>query len=251
MVTGQRNAAKKSTSAAAELPRRKRQGAPEGKRQRKGDKAWILIVDDHEVLRDGMRLMIEHQPDLAVCGEASDETTAIRQFRSLRPDLVVVDLSLRAGNGIELIKRIKAIEPGARVVVYSMHDERIYAERALRAGAMAYVTKQKPAHDMLKAIRRVLAGKMHFSDEMMQRLLERAAGQESLTPSTPVESLSDRELEVFEMIGRGLTTKAIAEQLHLSPRTVDTYRERLKNKLGLANAAELHHRAAQWAIKGA
>jgi DNA-binding NarL/FixJ family response regulator len=247
MVIGQRSMEEKST---ASEPRRRKPRAAEGRGRRKGGKAWILIVDDHELLRDGMRLMIEHQSDLAVCGEASDETTAIRQFRRLRPDLVVVDVSLRAGDGLDLIKRIRAIDPVARVVVYSTHDERIYAERALRAGAMGYVTKQKPAHDMLAAIRRVLNGKMHFSDEMVQRLLERAAGQESLTLSTPVESLSDRELEVFELIGRGLTTKAIAEQLHLSPRTVDTYRERLKNKLGLANAAELHHRAAQWAIKG-
>jgi DNA-binding NarL/FixJ family response regulator len=131
-----------------------------------------------------------------------------------------------------------------------MHDERVYGERVLRAGAMGFVSKQQPVQNVLVAIRHVLAGKMHFSDEMMQRLLERAASSDPIAPVSPVESLSDRELEVFEMIGRGLTTRAVADRLHLSPRTIDTYRERLKIKLALANSAELHYRAVQWVIKG-
>jgi DNA-binding NarL/FixJ family response regulator len=214
------------------------------------DRARILLVDDHEMLRQGLRLFIEHQRDLTVCGEAGDEATAVRQFRETRPDLLIVDLSLAKGEGIELIKRIKLIDPEARMLVYSMHDERVYGERVLRAGAMGYVSKQQPVQNMLQAIRHVLSGKMHFGDDMMQRLLERAASSEPMAPVSPVENLSDRELEVFEMIGRGLTTRAIADRLHLSPRTIDTYRERLKIKLALANSAELHYRAVQWVLKG-
>jgi DNA-binding NarL/FixJ family response regulator len=213
-------------------------------------RAKILLVDDHEVLRQGMRLLIEHQRDLQVCGEAADEASAIKQFRNARPDLLIIDLSLKEGDGIELIKRIKLIDTEARMLVYSMHDERVYGERALRAGAKGYVSKQQPVRAVLLAIRRVLSGTMHFSGELTQRLLERAAASEPMTPASPVENLSDRELEVFEMIGRGLTTRSIAARLHLSPRTIDTYRERLKIKLALANAAELHYRAMQWVLKG-
>jgi DNA-binding NarL/FixJ family response regulator len=215
-----------------------------------GPKARILIVDDHEMLRQGMRLLLEQQRDLEVCAEAADETAAMRQYRLLRPDVVIVDISLKTGNGIDLIKRIKAVDSAARIVVYSMHDEQVYAERALRAGAMGYVTKEKPAQAILHGIRDVLKGKLHFSDELTQRVLERVAANEPVAQASAVDNLSDRELEVFEMIGRGLTTRAIADRLHLSPRTVDTYRERLKIKLVLANAAELHYRAIQWVLKG-
>jgi DNA-binding NarL/FixJ family response regulator len=225
---------------------------PAARRQNRLDeaRAKILLVDDHEVLRQGMRLLIEHQGDLQVCGEAADEASALKHYRSVRPDLLIVDLSLKEGDGIELIKRIKLLDPDARMLVFSMHDERVYGERALRAGAKGYVSKQQPVRAVLQAIRRVLAGSMHFSGELTQRLLERAAASEPMNQSSPVENLSDRELEVFEMIGRGLTTRSIAARLHLSPRTVDTYRERLKIKLALANSAELHYRAVQWVLKG-
>jgi DNA-binding NarL/FixJ family response regulator len=213
-------------------------------------KARMLIVDDHEILRQGMRLMLEQQRDLEVCAEAADEAAAMRHYRQLQPDLVIVDISLKTGNGIDLIKRIKAVDSNARILVYSMHDEQVYAERALRAGAMGYVTKQKPATAILHGIRDVLRGKLHFSEELTQRVLERVAANEPISQASAVDNLSDRELEVFEMIGRGLTTRAIADRLHLSPRTVDTYRERLKIKLVLANAAELHYRAIQWVLKG-
>jgi DNA-binding NarL/FixJ family response regulator len=213
-------------------------------------RARVLIVDDHEMLRHGIRLMLGQQKDLEVCAEASDEASAIRQYRSLTPDLVIVDVSLRSGNGIDLIKRLKTVDANARILVYSMHDEQVYAERALRAGAMGYVTKQNPARAILQGIRDILRGKLHFSEELTQRVLERVAANEPISQSSAIDNLSDRELEVFEMIGRGLTTRAIADRLHLSPRTVDTYRERLKIKLVLANAAELHFRAVQWVLKG-
>jgi DNA-binding NarL/FixJ family response regulator len=213
-------------------------------------RARILIVDDHEMLRHGIRLMLGQQSDLEVCAEAADESSAIRQYRSVAPDLVIVDISLKSGNGIDLIKRLKTVDANARILVYSIHDEQVYAERALRAGAMGYVTKQKPARVILQGIRDVFRGKLHFSDELTQRVLERVAANEPISQTSAVDNLSDRELEVFEMIGRGLTTRAIADRLHLSPRTVDTYRERLKIKLVLANAAELHYRAIQWVLKG-
>jgi DNA-binding NarL/FixJ family response regulator len=229
--------------------RRKKASEREQKSTETG-RAKILLVDDHEMLRQGMRLLIEHQRDLRVCGEAEDEVSAIKQFRKARPDLTIVDLSLKEGDGIELIKRIRLIDAEARMLVYSMHDERVYGERVLRAGAKGYVSKQQPVRAVLQAIRHVLSGSMHFSGELTQRLLERAAS-ETIISASPVENLSDRELEVFGMIGRGLTTRSIAARLHLSPRTVDTYRERLKIKLSLANSAELHYRAVQWVLKGA
>jgi DNA-binding NarL/FixJ family response regulator len=228
----------------------RKKGSERQQSRTNADRAKVLLVDDHEMLRQGMRLLIEHQHDLQVCGEAEDEATALKHFRSARPDLMIVDLSLKEGDGIELIKRIKLIDPAARILVFSMHDERVYGERALRAGAKGYVSKQQPVRAVLQAIRRVLSGSLHFSEEMTQRLLERAADSESVATASPVDNLSDRELEVFEMIGRGLTTRSIAARLHLSPRTVDTYRERLKIKLALANSAELHYRAMQWVLKG-
>jgi DNA-binding NarL/FixJ family response regulator len=213
-------------------------------------KTRIMIVDDHQVLRDGMRLMIEQQRDLEVCSDAEDELQALAHYRKSRPNLVIVDISLKSGNGIDLIKRIKALDASARIIVYSMHDEQVYAERVLRAGGMGYVTKQKPAESLLEAIRCVLDDKLSFSDELTQRILERAASREPLAAQSPVATLSDRELEVFEMLGRGMTTRAIAQRLHLSSRTIDTYRERLKIKLVLANASELHYRAVRWVLDG-
>jgi DNA-binding NarL/FixJ family response regulator len=237
-------------TASRKKPGRRKQTGGRNQNSTEKARAKILLVDDHEVLRQGMRLLIEHQHDLQVCGEADDEATAVKQFRNAHPDLLIIDLSLKEGDGIELIKRIKVLDPEARMLVYSMHDERVYGERVLRAGAKGYVSKQQPVRAVLQAIRRVLAGSMHFSVELTQRLLERAAASEPMSAASPVESLSDRELEVFEMIGRGLTTRSIAARLHLSPRTVDTYRERLKIKLALANSAELHYRAVQWVLKG-
>ena len=204
-------------------------------------KTRIMIVDDHEVLRDGMRLMIEQQRDLEVCSEADDELQALAHYRKSRPHLVIVDISLKSGNGIDLIKRIKALDASARIIVYSMHDEQVYAERVLRAGGMGYVTKQKPAESLLQAIRCVLDDKLSFSDELTQRILERAASREPLAAQSPVATLSDRELEVFEMLGRGMTTprhrSASAPQLandrHL-PRTAEDQarsRQRLRAAL--------------------
>lgn len=209
----------------------------------------VLIVDDHELLRQGMRLMIANEPGLEVCGEAVDEAEAMRLVRESRPKLAIVDIGLKSGNGLDLIKRIKAHDSSVRIIVSSMHEERLYGERALRAGAEGYVNKQEPARTIIRAIRQVRQGKMYFSEEFTNRVLQRARdGGRSLEVS-PIETLSDRELEVFRFIGQGLTSREIADRLHVSTSTVDTYRERLKTKLNLKRGAELVHEATQWVLE--
>jgi DNA-binding NarL/FixJ family response regulator len=209
----------------------------------------VLIVDDHELLRQGMRLMIGNEPDLEICGEAEDEAEAMRQVGESRPDLAIVDIGLKSGNGLDLIKRIKAHDPSVRVIVSSMHDERLYGERALRAGAEGYVNKQDPARTIIYAIRHVLEGKMYFSEEFTNRVLQRARGGDEAFQDSPIDVLSDRELEVFRLVGQGLTSREIANKLHVSSSTVDTYRERLKTKLNLKGGAELVHQATQWVLE--
>jgi DNA-binding NarL/FixJ family response regulator len=210
--------------------------------------ARVLIVDDHELLRDGLRMMLSNRPDLETCGEAAEEGEAVRLIRELHPDLIVVDIALKSGNGIDLIKQIKAYDPATRVIVYSMYDEHLYGERALRAGANGYVNKQDPASAILDAICRVLDRKMYFSEGLIERVLHRTQDGEDVQQS-PIESLSDRELEVFRLLGQGATTREIAENLGLSTNTVNTYRERLKLKLDLKSAAELMHRATAWVLE--
>lgn len=211
----------------------------------------VLIVDDHELVRHGLMELLASQPNLQVCGEASDEVEAIRMAQTERPDLMIVDISLRQGNGIDLIKQINARQPQIKMLVSSMYDERLYAERALRAGARGYVHKQQPAATIIEAIQKVLDGKLFLSESMTERMLRRASGSLENPEQSPVEGLSDRELEIFEMIGQGMPTRRIAAQLHLSPKTVETYRERLKTKLNIDNAAELTQRAVQWVLENA
>jgi DNA-binding NarL/FixJ family response regulator len=210
--------------------------------------ARVLIVDDHELLRDGLRMMLKDQPGMEPCGEAAEENEAVRLVRELHPQLVVVDVALKSGNGIDLIKQIKAFDPATRVVVYSMYEERLYGERALRAGANGYVNKQDPAPVILEAIRRVLDRKMYFSEDLVERVLHRTQDGGDLQLS-PVEALSDRELEVFRLLGQGTTTRVIAENLGLSTNTVNTYRERLKVKLNLKSGTELMHQATAWVLE--
>lgn len=207
------------------------------------EKARVLIVDDHALLRDGMRMVIDSQPDLEVCGEAEDEAEAVQHYRRLHPDLVIVDIALKTGNGIEAIKRIKSHDPAARIIVSSMHDEAIYGERALLAGAMGIVSKQDPSDTLLKAMRQVLTGTLYFSAELTQRLLRRASG---VGKTSPFDRLADRELETFTFIGQGLPSREIARRMHISQKTVDRYRENIKRKLEIANSAELIHQATLW-----
>lgn len=209
----------------------------------------ILIVDDHPVVREGLRMVIGLDSRLAVCGEAGSLADGLRQFRDLQPDLVLVDISLQNGSGLELTKSLVSGDRGALVLVTSVHDEKLYAERVLRAGARGFVSKAAPTGDVVQAIHRVLEGGLYFSDVMTERLLRRIGGNSPEEIASPVESLSDRELEVFEHIGHGLTTRQIAERLHLSRKTIETYREHIKAKLGIANATELTQRAVQWVME--
>ncbi len=204
----------------------------------------ILIVDDHPVVREGLSTLISRQPDLSVCGEAEGCTEAITLFDATKPDLVIVDIALKDGNGIELIKRIKARNESVRVLVSSMHDEGLYAERALRAGAMGYIGKQEATHEIVEAIHRVLDGKVYLSERMADRLFHRVAS--GAVDRSPIENLADRELQVFEMIGQGLNTRQIAAQLHLSCKTVETYRGRIRTKLNIGRGFELARHAILW-----
>jgi DNA-binding NarL/FixJ family response regulator len=209
----------------------------------------ILIVDDHPVVRRGLRMLIDDEPDLFVCGEAGDADEAIRALDAKKPDLVIVDLSLKESSGLELIKRIKSRNSAAKMLVSSMFDESLYAERVLNAGALGYVNKQEAMEKVIEAIRCVLSGRVYLSAAMSDRMLHRLARDHQAIERSPVETLSDRELEVFEMIGRGRTTAEIAGQLHLSVKTVETHREKVKAKLGLKTAAELYQHAVRWVLE--
>lgn len=211
--------------------------------------ATVLIVDDHAFLRKGLAQIIDDLPDVAVCGEAAGVAETLAFIRRQRPDIVIVDISLADGNGLELTKEIKAHWPEIRVLVSSMHDEALFAERALRAGALGYVSKSDDVDVFIAALRRVRDGHVSLSPRMTDRLLTRVVAGGAPPARSPLETLSDRELEVFEMIGRGLSTKQIAAQLELSRKTVETYREHIKSKLNLRNAAELTQHAVQWVLE--
>jgi DNA-binding NarL/FixJ family response regulator len=216
---------------------------------RRGKKARVLIVDDHPAVREALALRIGRQPDLDVCGEAADVGEALRLLADTRPDVAVVDITLRSGDGLDLIKRVKDRDNHVRVLVWSMHGESLYAERALRAGALGYVNKDQATDTIVDAIRRVRDGKVWLSDAMAERVLRRAVGGALETTPSPLEALADRELEVFQMIGRGVKTAEIAERLHLSIKTVETYRDRIRQKLDLADGTRLAHFATQWVFE--
>ncbi|MHB8901007.1 MAG: response regulator transcription factor [Thermoguttaceae bacterium] len=205
----------------------------------------VVIVDDHPIFRRGIAELIGEEADMEVVGEASNTVEAIRQIAETTPDVVVVDLSLQDGHGIELIEQLAQRDDGPKTIVCSMHDESLFAERALRAGAMGYVNKQETTEKLVEAIRRVQDGEVVLSDKMTRRLLHNVVGGKS-GEQNPVESLSNRELEVFQMIGEGLTTKQIASRLDLSPKTVEAHREKIKGKLAISNSAQLSRQAFLW-----
>lgn len=216
-------------------------------RESSGESASVLLVDDHPIVRFGMRQLIEAEQDLNVCGETDNAGDAMKLIDKLRPDIAVIDLSLHDGNGMELIKQIKARGDTTKVLVASMHDESIYAERVVRAGAMGYVNKNEAAKELVTAIREVLADHIHLSATMTGRMLGRAMGRKpEEQANSPLEALSDRELEIFELMGRGLTARQIADNLFLSIKTVDTYRRHIKEKLKLESNSELTVFAANW-----
>lgn len=192
--------------------------------------------------------MIAKHPDLQVCGEAEDANEAVDLVSRERPHVAIVDISLKNSSGIDLISRIKCRYSSVRVIVSSMHDEMVYAERALQAGAMGYVHKQQGSEKVIEAIRSVMQNRIFVSEEVSNRLLSRAAKKGGDVDRSPIESLSNRELQVFELIGRGYSTRKIADQLHLSTKTIDTYRQNIKVKLDLTDAAQVNHYAAQWVV---
>ena len=211
---------------------------------RKG-KIRVLLVDDHPVLRKGLAQMINLEADMIVCGEAEDASKGFELVGTQKPDVAVIDISLKTGNGIELVKNVKARYPDLPMLVLSMHDESLYAERALRAGSLGYIMKEEASEQVLVAIRRVLAGEIFLSERMKSKMLHQLANGAKAVVS-PLEQLTDRELQVFRLIGEGHSTRQIAAELHLSVRTVEAYREYIKSKLNLRNATELVQHAFHW-----
>jgi DNA-binding NarL/FixJ family response regulator len=211
--------------------------------------ARILLVDDHPVVREGLSTRLASYADLEVCGEASDVPEALRLVAELHPDLVIVDITLKNSNGLDLIKQIKYQFGQVRMLVWSMHSESLYAERSLRAGALGYINKQQATDKIIDAIRRVLEGKVYLSDEMTDRILQRNVGATLQSERSPIEKLADRELEVFRLIGQGFKTADIAHQLHLSVKTIETYRDRIRQKLDLCDGRQLTKTAIEWVLR--
>jgi DNA-binding NarL/FixJ family response regulator len=209
------------------------------------NKRTVLIVDDHPIVRQGLAQLIDQEKDLEVCGQAEDAHEAMQAIRQLHPDMVIVDISLKDTSGMELIKDLKIQYPDLPVLTLSMHDEAVYGERALRAGARGYVMKQEATAKVVTAIRRVLAGEVYVSEGMAAKMVSKLVGGGTRTASSPADALSDRELEVFRMIGEGFGTREMAEKLHLSIKTIETYRAHIKDKLGLQDANELLRSAIQ------
>lgn len=211
-------------------------------------RSTIFIVDDHPIVRQGLALLINREPDLAVCGDAEEAGSALCRIEEMKPDLAVVDISLNGPDGLDLLKNIRLREPNLPVLILSMLDELLYAERALLAGASGYIMKQEATERVLVAIRRILGGEIYVSDRMASRMLHRFVGGSQVEQRSPIADLSDRELEVFRLIGKGHGTRQIAEELHISVKTVETYQAHIKEKLSLKNARELVQRAIQCTV---
>lgn len=216
-------------------------GSPAPKRR-------VFVVDDHPIVRQGLALLVNQTDDLAVCGDAGDAPTALEAIAASRPDILVLDISLQGPDGIDLLKQIRARLPELPVLMLSMHSEAIYAERALRAGANGYIMKQEATEDVLVAIRRILRGEVYVSNHVASRMLRRVAGAAEAQQVSPLSTLSDRELEVFRLVGKGYGTRQIANELKISVKTVESYHSHLKDKLSLRNARELVQYAIEWAI---
>lgn len=210
-------------------------------------RAPVLIVDDHPLVREGLTARIDAQPDMRVCGEAADIEQALALLETAEPSLVIVDLALKTGHGLNLIKKIHSLEPKVKMLVVSAYEESLFAERVLRAGAHGFISKQEAQEKVIDAIRAVLRGERYLSADMTQRLVGQAI--EGKPSPQPIEALTDRELEIFELIGTGLSTRLIAQQLHLSVHTIETHRENIRAKLSLRNGSELVQRAVQWVLE--
>ncbi len=218
-------------------------------RREKGGVKKILIVDDHPIMRKGLSMLINQEPDLAVAGEAGDARKAMELIDSIGPDMVIIDISLPGVDGVELLKNIKLKYNELPALVVSMHDEALFAERALRAGARGYIMKQEAVEKVLDGIRRVLAGEIFVSSTIATKMLEKLVEGDTKKTASPLDFLSDRELSVFQLIGRGMGTRQIAEELHLSVKTIESYRSHIKEKLRLTSGMDLLTYAIQWMQK--
>jgi DNA-binding NarL/FixJ family response regulator len=211
-------------------------------------KKTVFVVDDHPIVRQGLALLINQETDLAVCGEAEEMHAALSAIQSARPDILIVDISLSGPDGLELLKNIRIMSPRLPVLILSMHDESIYAERALRAGANGYIMKQEATEKVLVALRRILSGEMYVSDRVANSMLRHYVRGATSSEHSSISDLTDRELEVFRLIGEGQGTRQIAETLHLSVKTVESYQAHIKEKLSLRSARELVQHAVQWTV---
>ena len=211
-------------------------------------KSKVFVVDDHPIVRQGLALLINRESDLTVSGEAEDAQTAMQAVVAARPDIMVVDISLNGPDGLDLLKEIRMRYPDLPVLILSMHDESIYAERALRAGAQGYIMKQEATEKVLVALRRILSHEIYVSERIANRMLQRYIGSRSTGGPPSIADLTDRELEVFRLIGEGHSTRQIAEELHISVKTVESYQAHIKEKLSLRSARELVQHAIQWNI---
>ena len=209
-------------------------------------RAKVFLVDDHPMVREHLSALLGREADLTVCGEAGDAPAALSRIQELLPDLVIMDISLKNSNGLELLKNLKSVQPDLPVLVLSMHDESLYAARSLRAGALGYITKEEASKKILLAVRKVLAGQVYLSDQMSDRMMKRMVGGQPAGTGSAMEVLTDRELEVFQMIGRGMGTRRIAEELRIGIKTVESYRARIKEKLYLTDGTQLVQQAVQW-----
>jgi DNA-binding NarL/FixJ family response regulator len=211
-------------------------------------KKTVFVVDDHPLLRQGLAMLINRESDLMVCGEAEEAPTAMKALAAARPDIVIADISLNGPDGLDLLKNLRILYPDLPVLILSMHDESIYAERALRARANGYIMKQEATEKVLVAVRRILDGEIYLSYRMANRLLQQYMSGQTAETDSRLTALSDRELEVFRLIGDGLSTRRIAEVLHLSMKTVESYQAHLKEKLSLRTGRELMQHAIQWKL---
>jgi DNA-binding NarL/FixJ family response regulator len=212
-------------------------------------KKMVFVVDDHPIVRQGLALLINQETDLAVCGEAEEMQTALPAIQALRPDILIVDISLNGPDGLELLKNVRITSPRLPVLILSMHDEAIYAERALRAGANGYIMKQEATERVLVALRRILSGEIYVSDRIANNMLQHYVRGANPAEHSSMTELTDRELEVFRLIGDGLGTRQIAEALHLSVKTVESYQAHIKEKLSLRSGRELVQHAVEWNMR--
>ena len=218
------------------------------KPQHQPAKKRILVVDDHPIVRQGLALLINREPDMLVCGEAEESMGALHVLTSAHPDVLIVDISLNGPDGLDLLKTIRTTHPSLPVLILSMHDELIYAERALRAGANGYIMKQEATEKVLVAVRRILSGEIYVSDRIANKMLKHYITGAGTLRDSSIADLSDRELEVFRLIGEGHGTRQIAEELHLSIKTVESYQAHIKEILSLRSARELMQHAIQWSM---